>query len=118
MTVIDPLDIIDQGCYLALRFMLRASVIPTDCLENVQGWYGFREGAEFYHPLQSVLIAEDAGPDGWLADVAKKLNVTPKWIVGFCDGFANAGEAYTDQDYIQGYLAAEELRQRRPGLVK
>jgi hypothetical protein len=32
------------------------------------------------------------------------------------DGFARKNETSTDEDYRQGYLAAEELRQRHPGV--
>jgi hypothetical protein len=115
----DPLDRIDLCCYRALCFHLRPSLTPTDCLEVKNGgFYAFREDATICHPLESVLLSEDAGPGGWLADVAAVLGVSAAWIVGFCDGFAKAGECYTDPDYIQGYLAAEELVQRHPCLGK
>jgi hypothetical protein len=41
--------------------------------------------------------------------------VTSAWIEGFFRGIAQAGESSRDPDHVQGYLAAEELRQRRPG---
>ena len=48
----DPLARIEEGCYLAFRFMLRVSSAPTGCLEVREGHYGFREGARAYHPLE------------------------------------------------------------------
>jgi hypothetical protein len=108
----DPLAIIADGCYLAWRFMLRASTTPTDSLETTHGCYGFRKEATTYHPLESVLVGEDVRRGDWKEDVAIKLGVSPAWIDGFIAGFAQGGGESTNQDYIQGYLTAEELRQR------
>lgn len=47
-----------------------------------------------------------------------RLGVSAEWVEGFMAGFAQVGEASTDSDYVQGYLAAEELRQSRPGLFR
>jgi hypothetical protein len=114
----DPLDLIEQGCYLAFRLMLRASVTPTGSLETTHGCYGFRQGATAYHPLEAVLVGEDARSGGWKVDAADRLGVSFEWVEGFLAGFAQAGENSTGPDFIQGYLTAEELRQRRPSLFK
>jgi len=39
-------------------------------------------------------------------------------MAGFIDGFAQVREGATDADYIQGFLAADAFRQRRPDLVE
>jgi hypothetical protein len=116
--VTDPLELIEKGCHLALRFGLAVSTRLTGCLDTVDGVYGFAAGAKTYHPLESVLICEEARADGWQADVAAKLGVSAAWVEGFLDGFAQATERSSDQDYFQGFLAAEELRIRRPGLLR
>jgi hypothetical protein len=46
----DPLARIEEGCYLAFRFMLRVSPTPTGCLEIREGYYGFHARARAYHP--------------------------------------------------------------------
>jgi hypothetical protein len=111
----DPLARIEEGCYLAFRFMLRVSSKPTGCLEIREGHYGLRQRAGAYHPLESALIGEEVGTGDWKADAAARLGVTSAWIEGFLRGIAQAGEGSCDPDHVQGYLAAEELRQRRPG---
>jgi hypothetical protein len=116
--MIDPLDQIEQACYLAFRLLLRPSTTPTDCLSVQDGFYCFRDQARDYHPLQAVLVSEDATTGDWKSDAAAKLGVSAEWLDGFMDGFAEIGETRTDQDYRQGYLTAEELRQRRPGLFR
>jgi hypothetical protein len=113
----DPLDVIDQACYLAFRFALKASVGVTDCLEIREGVYGLKQTAKDYHPLEAVLIAESVLSNDWTADVAAKLMVPAAWVEGFMDGFARSTENSNDQDYIQGFLAAEELR-FRPGFLR
>jgi hypothetical protein len=98
--------------------MLRASTTPTDSLETTHGCYGFHKEATTYHPLESVLVGEDVRSGDWKADVATTLGMSAEWVEGFMAGFALAGEASAGQDYRQGYLTAEELRQRRPGLFR
>ena len=95
--------------------MLRVSSTPTGCLEIREGYYGLRQRAGAYHPLESVLIGEEVETGEWKADVTTRLGVTSAWIEGFLRGIAQAGEGSRDPDHVQGYLAAEELRQRRPG---
>ena len=45
--------------------------------------------------------------------MATALGVDPAWVMGFLDGFAQAGETSRGGDYVQGYLVAEELRMLR-----
>lgn len=42
--------------------------------------------------------------------MATALGVDQEWIRGFLDGFAQKPETDTDSEYIQAYLAAEQLR--------
>jgi hypothetical protein len=111
--VTDPLALIDQACSLALRFRLRPSLTPTDCLEAGDGYYCFSDQAREFHPLQAALVAEPLRSPDWQADVATRLGVPATWVEGFLDGFAQTGETSADPEYVQGYLAAEELRARR-----
>lgn len=112
----NPLDLIEQGCFLCLRSMLRASSTVTGCLEIRDGVYVLADQATAYHPLEAALVGEPAKSDDWQADVATLLGVTAEWIEGFLDGFAQTAEKSYAQDYTQGVLAAEELRGRPPGI--
>jgi hypothetical protein len=86
-------------------------------LEIREGVYSLKQTAKDYHPLEAVLIAESVLSKDWTADVAAKLMVPSTWIEGFMDGFGHGSEKSNDQDYIQGFLAAEELR-GRPGFFR
>jgi hypothetical protein len=114
----DPLDRIWEGCYLCFRFMLRVSTTSTGCLQVKDGCYLLIEGARTYHPLEAVLVGEDAPTGDWKADVRTRLGVDAVWLDGFIDGFAQVAEQSTDKEYIQGFLAAEDLRERHPGLFR
>ena len=52
----DPLDRIDQGCYLALRFMMQPSAtFHRLWWKSSTAGYVFRKDATTYHPLEAVL---------------------------------------------------------------
>jgi hypothetical protein len=107
----DPLEIVTAGCWLAVRFGFRVSPVPTGNLRVEGGVYTF--GAEKrYHPLEATLVGTSASGD-WRQDVATALGVEAPWISGFLDGFAQQPESSTDAEYVQGLLAAEELRTTR-----
>jgi hypothetical protein len=108
---LDPLDIITEGCWLALRLGLDVSPVPTANLRLVEGEYLLGAG-KTYHPLETVLVGVAASGD-WLKDVATTLDVDAQWVSGFLDGFAQGAESSTDAGYVQGYLTAEELRTAR-----
>jgi hypothetical protein len=107
----DPLETITEGCWLAVRFGLRVSPVPTGNLRVVDGGYGFGAG-EVYHPLEATLVGTAASGD-WQRDVATVLGVEAQWVSGFLDGFAQGPESTTDGQYVQGYLTAEQLRVTR-----
>ena len=107
----DPLELLTDGCWLAVRLGLCVSAAPTDNLRVVDGVYMLGAG-RVYHPLQATLAGMAATGD-WREDVATTLGVDAKWITGFLDGFAQGPESSTDGEYLQGYLAAEELRTTR-----
>src|SRR5207247_1141841 len=102
------------GCYLALRLAMKPSTSPAGCLEVRHGCYAIVDGATKYHPLESVLVGKGVLSSDWKLDAAATLGVSAAWMQGFLDGFAGQGEASADADYLQGYLAAEGLRQRHP----
>jgi hypothetical protein len=104
----DPLDIITEGCWLALRLGLRVSPVPTGNLRVVDGVYRLGDG-KIYHPLETVLVDVAASGD-WRQDVATTLGVEAPWINGFLDGFAQKPESSTDAQYTQGQLTAEQMR--------
>jgi hypothetical protein len=104
----DPLEIITEGCWLALRFGLRVSPVPTGNLRVVGGVYWLGDG-KTYHPLETLLVDMAASGD-WQQDVATALGVDAQWVSGFLDGFAQQPESSTDAEYVQGYLTAEQLR--------
>ncbi len=104
----DPLAVVTEGCWLAVRFGLRVSPVPTGNLQVLHGLYAFGAGAT-YHPLEAVLVDVAASGD-WRQDVATALGVDAQWVSGFLDGFAQGPESSTDAEYIQGLLAAQELR--------
>lgn len=106
--MIDPLELITEGCYLGLRFGMSVSAVPTGNLRLVEGTYGFARG-QTYHPLEAALVSATATGD-WLADAATFLGVSQEWVNGFLAGFAQEPEKSTDAEYVQGFLAAEELR--------
>ena len=108
---LDPLEVITEGCWLALRLGLRVSPVPTGNLRVVEGVYNLGAG-KTYHPLETVLVGVVASGD-WQKDVATTLGVDAQWVGGFMDGFAQGAESSTDAEYVQGYLTAEELRTAR-----
>ncbi len=111
----DPFQVIKDACYLCCKFGLRGSSTVTGNLKtHGDGFYYVAvDEATHYHPLEAALHCEDVRTGDWKADVATRLGVSAAWVEGFLAGFAQTGEHSTDQDYIQGYLAAEELRQHR-----
>jgi hypothetical protein len=104
----DPLEVITEGCWLALRFGLRVSPAPTGNLRVSDGLYTFGAGTT-YHPLEAALAGTAASGD-WQQDMATALGVDAHWITGFLDGFDQRPESSTGAEYIQGYLTAQELR--------
>ena len=104
----DPLEIVTEGCWVAVRFGLRVSPVPTGNLRVEGGVYWLGRG-KGYHPLETVLVDIAASGD-WRKDVATTLGVEVPWVSGFLDGFTQRPESSTDAEYIQGYLTAEELR--------
>lgn len=108
----DPYQLIEQGCYLCLRFGLEPSLKPAGCLEVTDGLYALRKDARRYHPLETLLIGEKVCSGEWTEDAAMRLDVSGDWVEGFIDAFALASEQPRGQEYLQGYLTAEELRAR------
>ncbi len=108
---LDPLEVVTEGCWLAVRFGLHVSPVPTCNLRVVEGLYTFSVG-KTYHPLEATLVGTPAASE-WQQDVAATLDVDAQWISGFLDGFAQGTDSSTCADYIQGYLTAEELRTAR-----
>jgi hypothetical protein len=104
----DPLEIITEGCWLAVRFGLHISPVPTGNLRVLNGLYAFGDGTT-YHPLEAVVVGVAASGD-WREDVTTALGVDAQWVRGFLDGFAQEPESSTDGEYTQGYLTAEQLR--------
>jgi hypothetical protein len=107
----DPLEIVTEGCWLALRFGLRVSPVPTGNLRVVEGGYGLG-GGQLYQPLEATLVGTLASGD-WRQDVATVLGVDAEWVCGFLDGFAQWLESSKGAEYTQGYLTAEQLRVTR-----
>jgi hypothetical protein len=107
----DPLEIVTEGCWVAVRFGLRVSPVPTGNLRVLDGLYNFGAG-KTYHPLEATLVGTPATGD-WRQDVATALGVEAPWIDGFLDGFDQRPVSSTGAEYIQGHLAAEELRATR-----
>jgi hypothetical protein len=108
---LDPLEIITEGCWLAVRFGLHVSPVPPGNLRVLDGLYTFGGGTT-YHPLEATLAGTAASGD-WRQDVATTLGVEAPWINGFLDGFDQRPESSTGAEYIQGYLTAEQLRTAR-----
>jgi hypothetical protein len=106
-----PLEVVTEGCWLAVRFGLHVSPVPAGNLRVVEGVYWLGDG-KTYHPLETVLVDVPASGD-WLKDVATTLGVEAQWVKGFLDGFAQEPESSTGAEYIQGYLGAEEIRTTR-----
>jgi hypothetical protein len=107
----DPLEIITEGCWLAVRFGLHVSPVPAGNLRVVDGVYRVGDGKTYY-PLEVALVDVPASGD-WLKDVATALGVDAQWVSGFLDGFAQQPESSTDAEYLQGFLTAEQLRTAR-----
>lgn len=116
----DPLELIQKGCELCFKFLLRASISLTGNLKKSgEGFFYIpMDEVKTYHPLEAALHCEPVLTGDWKADVATKLGVSHAWIDGFIDGFARADEKSSDQDYLQGYLTAEELPQRWPSMLR
>jgi hypothetical protein len=108
---LDPLEVITEGCWLAVRFGLHVSPVPTGNLRVVEGLYTFGVG-KTYHPLEATLVGTPAASN-WQQDVVAVLGADTGWVRGFLAGFAQEPESSMDAEYVQGYLAAEELRAKR-----
>ncbi len=108
---LDPLVTVTEGCWLALRLGLHVSPVPTGNLRVVDGVYTLGDG-KTYHPLETVLVDVAASGD-WRHDVATTLGVDAQWVSGFLDGFTQEPESSTDAEYVQGFLAADQLRTAR-----
>ena len=106
--VTDPFETIHEGCYLGMRFGFQISPTPTGNMRVVEGVYCFASLGR-YHPLEAALVGVTASGD-WIVDVATAVGVDPAWVMGFLDGFLQAGETSRGCDYVQGYRVAEELR--------
>lgn len=109
--MIDPLETVTEGCWLALRLGLSVWPLPTGNLRVVDGVYTLGAG-KTYHPLEAVLVDVAALGD-WRQDVATVLGVDAQWVSGFLAGFAQEPESSTDGEFTQGYLTAEQLRTTR-----
>ena len=107
----DPLEIVTEGCWLALRLGMRVSPVPTGNLRVEGGVYWLGRG-KCYHPLEPALVDVAASGD-WRQDAATALGVDAPWIDGFLDGFDQRPESSTGAEYVQGFLTAEELRVTR-----
>lgn len=105
---LDPLAVVTDGCWLALRLGLRVSPVPTGNLRVVDGQYTFGVG-KTYHPLEATLVGTPAASE-WQQDVATALGVNAQWVSGFLAGFSQEPQSSTDGEHVQGYLSAEELR--------
>jgi hypothetical protein len=105
---LDPLEIITEGCWLAVRFGLHVSPVPTGNVRVLDGLYTLGAGTT-YHPLEATLVGTATSSD-WRQDVATALGVDAQWVSGFLDGFAQQPESSTGGEYTQGYLTAEQLR--------
>jgi hypothetical protein len=93
----DPLEVIADGCWLALRFGLRVSPVPTGNLRVVEGVYSLGAG-KTYHPLEAALVG--VAPSGdWREDVATALGVDARWVSGLLDGFAQESESSTPSTF-------------------
>jgi hypothetical protein len=108
---LDPLEVITEGCWFAVRCGLRVSPVPTANLRLVSGAYALGAG-KTYHPLEAALVGVAASGD-WRLDVATALGVDAQWVSGFLDGFAQEPETSADGEYVEGYLTAEQLRTAR-----
>ena len=108
---LDPLAVVTEGCWLAVRFGLHVSPVPAGNMRVVDGLYAFSAGP-MYHPLEATLAGTAASGD-WRQDVATALGVDEQWVSGFLDGFAQGPESSTEAEYIQGFLTAEQLRTAR-----
>lgn len=108
----NPLDLINEACSLAFKFMLKPSDQLTGNLRTDQGVYGFG-GSATYHPLEAALVGTDVTAGDWRTDVATVLGVSTSWVQGFIDGFAKTAETSTETDYMEGYSCGGGLRTRR-----
>lgn len=108
----DPLAVIEEGCYLALRLGLTEAPGFTNCLVVRDGLYLLSPAVRSYHPLETILVGEPVCAATWLEDALARLGVTAAWAEGFVDGFAQSGKRSAGQDYTQGFLTAMELTQR------
>lgn len=107
----DPMEIVVDGCWLALRLGKDVSPVPTGNLRVEDGLYFLGRGPNYF-PLETVLVGVTATGD-WRMDVATVLGVDQAWIAGFLSGFAQQPESSADPEFIQGFLSAEELRATR-----
>jgi hypothetical protein len=64
------------------------------------------------HPLESVLLGEDAVSDRWETDVARLLAVPGEWVDGFCAGWNAAEIGGGCGPYEAGFVCGVDTRKR------
>jgi hypothetical protein len=110
LSVPDPLAIIEDGCRAFICMGKQVSTTLTRSLCITDGC--FLLPGDIYHPLEAALVGQDVVTGHWERDLAALLGVNAAWLQGFIHGFARSHEESGDQEYLQGYLAAEDLRNR------
>lgn len=55
------------------------------------------------HILEVCLLGQKNMTGKKIFDIATKLHVDSKWIIGFYYGFKNLSKKYKNKDYIEGY---------------
>jgi hypothetical protein len=68
----DPLDLIEEGCYLAHRMGLKVSAGPANCMVVREGIYCFSREAREYSPLEAVLVGVEVRNSDWRNDASNK----------------------------------------------
>lgn len=62
------------------------------------------------HFLELCIIPDGEYTGNKLNDIAKKLNVSVRWVFGFYHGFKNNTLRFKDGNYISGYQIGAQLK--------
>ena len=96
-------EYVRKWLFTAGRLELRFSTTPGLVFRD--GRYDFPRGAKhILHPLEYFLLIEE-GPftENWLFDVQRFLKVSPDWINGFMECFAEKPPSKVSVEYTEGY---------------
>lgn len=64
------------------------------------------------HPLESCLLGYENLTGNKVYDICKQIKQTPRWVLGFMDGYVCKKIKYKNQYYREGYEIGMNIRKK------